>query len=188
MATRVITVKMFQSWWGARCGDPGDPDRGYYEGVFPMTSLELCDVAGVPDHDKLYLLLRPEVIEEPMLHELAVRFVEADAETHRDKQAIEGKRAWIRNDISDAALFSLARDTSAAVAWATMPEHGFAAGAACRATHRSVARRVAAAATKRCVPSAMQARWEAAYAACLAGQVAQVREVLAAEYGEGANI
>jgi len=184
MAANVITVKMFDIWWGARCSEPGDPAPGYYHGILPMTSLELCD-AEVPDQEKLYLLLRPEVIEEPMLHELAVRFAQDEAQMPRERQAIEGKRAWIRNEISDAALFALSRDTAATVAWATGPEHGFAAGAVCRATHRSAARRVAAAATWGCVPGAMKARWEAAYRSCLAKQVAQVRAVLAAEYGEG---
>ncbi len=77
-----------------------------------------------PAEDRLWLVLRPRLIPEPWLHELACRFAEeallaerADGREPNEKSwaAIAAKRAWLRGEIDDEELrFSRAAARAAA--------------------------------------------------------------------------
>ena len=83
--------------------------------------LRLSD-SDVNDSDKLHAVLRPELIDRRILHELACDFAER-AQTyvnapHADSlKAIEVKRKWLRGEATDDEL-RVARDAARA-AWAT---------------------------------------------------------------------
>lgn len=83
--------------------------------------LRLSD-SDVNDSDKLHAVLRPELIDRRILHELACDFAER-AQTyvnapHQDSlKAIEVKRRWLRGEATDDEL-RIARDAARA-AWAT---------------------------------------------------------------------
>ena len=77
-----------------------------------VTPLQLAKAKGVSAEDKLWILLRPEIIPEKKLHLLACDFVEDvlpifEKECPDDKRphrAIEAKRKWLRGKISDKQL------------------------------------------------------------------------------------
>lgn len=83
--------------------------------------LRLSD-SDVNDSDKLHAVLRPELIDRRILHELACDFAER-AQTyvnapHQDSlKVIEVKRRWLRGEATDDEL-RIARDAARA-AWAT---------------------------------------------------------------------
>lgn len=83
------------------------------------------DVLGLPENevdndDKLWAVLRPEFIDEPILHEFACRCAEEALKLVKNPDprsiaAIEAKRKWIRGEISDeewSAAWSAARDAA----------------------------------------------------------------------------
>ena len=97
------------------------------------TALDLLALDQVTAADRLWVVLRPELIHEPILHELACRFAEEVLpiwesqypEDRRPHEAIEAKRAWLRGEISDdqlaaagAAAWAAAWDAARAAAWA----------------------------------------------------------------------
>ena len=80
------------------------------------TAMEILALEHVLPEDRLWVVLRPELIDEPVLHELACRFAErmlpawesqypTDTRPHA---AIAAKRAWLHGEISDKEL-SVAR-------------------------------------------------------------------------------
>ena len=78
----------------------------------------------VSNEDKLWLVLREELIDAPILHEFACRCAEhvlsrIDNPDLRSVAAIEDKRAWLRGEITNDQLES-ARDATAygAAYWA----------------------------------------------------------------------
>lgn len=95
-----------------------------------LTPLQLCDL-GVPAHDKLWVLLRPEIIPMAELRELALVFVRdvlppADACKSRDRQArrqalrlLRGRPLYEDSVLSAqlAQAVSAVRDTSWVVAY-----------------------------------------------------------------------
>jgi hypothetical protein len=87
------------------------------------TALDVAALTQYPARDRLWLMLRPELIPDRTLHELACVFAERALEEERmagrepDKRlwaAIEAKRKWLAGDISDAAV--AAADAAAAAA------------------------------------------------------------------------
>ena len=54
------------------------------------SALDILNLPGVPDNDKLFAVLRVELIDEPILHEFAA--------------AIAAKRAWLKGEITDDEL------------------------------------------------------------------------------------
>ena len=93
-----------------------------------MTALEICDLNWVSTGDKLWLLLRPEIIPDTQLHILACHWAE-QALLHERKagrepdersfRAIEVKRKWIDGLASVeelAAASDAARDAARAAA------------------------------------------------------------------------
>ena len=123
------------------------------------------DVLDLPDEevsvdDKLWAVLRPEFIPEPILHEFACRCAEealklVENPDPRCIAAIKAKRRWLRGEISNKEL-SAAR----AAAWA-------AASAAARAAARAAATawRISAASSDAAWAAACAATSDAAWAA-----------------------
>lgn len=89
------------------------------------TALDVLRLNNVPVTDRLWLVLREELIDAPILHEFACRCAER-ALSHEDKPdprsvaAIAAKRAWLRGEITDEELKAArygARDAAQAAAW-----------------------------------------------------------------------
>ena len=109
--------------------------RKLYSAHEHWTALQIIDEMpgqGVPPEDILWTVLRPEMIDEPALHELACRFAEAALEAERSAgrepdprswAAIAAKRAWLRGEIDDEDL---------AAAWAAAGDAAWAARDAAR--------------------------------------------------------
>ena len=83
-----------------------------FAGRETITALDILDL-GISDEDKLWAVLRPELIPAPTLHELACRFAEAALSKERSAgrepdprswAAIEAKRAWLRGEATDEEL------------------------------------------------------------------------------------
>lgn len=106
-----VTVDEVMSW------HPCDPPytREYVEELFAgratITALDILDM-DIPPEDKLWAVLRPELIPDPMLHELACRFAEdvlplyeeRYPNDNRPRKVIETKRRWLRGDATDEEL------------------------------------------------------------------------------------
>lgn len=115
------------------------------------------DVLGLPDkeasvEDKLWAVLREELIDAPILHEFACRCAEdalslVDTPDPRSVAAIAAKRAWLRGEIDDEALVSArsaAWDVARDVAWSVARSAAwYAAWSAAWYAAWSVARNVA---------------------------------------------
>jgi hypothetical protein len=151
-----ITVDMIMSW--APCDEYSRSRvQKLGSGREGLTPLEICDL-DIPAEDRLWVLLRPEIIPETQLHILACHRAEQALLNERklghepDKRswkAIEVKRAWIEGNASDEDL-----DAARAAAWD-----------AARAAARDAARAAAWAAAR---AAAGDAAWDAARAAARA--------------------
>ena len=128
-----------------------------FAGRETITALDIFDL-DIPDEDKLWAVLRPGLIPEPTLHELACRFAEAALSKERSAgrepdprswAAIEAKRAWLRGEATDEEL------RAARVAAEDVPEAAWAAAW-----------------------TAAEAAGVAVMSAAWAGQVEMVREIL----------
>ena len=107
-------------------GDVEKAERllGYFKQKKEWNALDILRLSDsdVNDSDKLHAVLRPELIDRKLLHELACDFAER-AQTyvnapHQDSlKAIEVKRKWLRGEATDDEL-RVARDAARA-AWAT---------------------------------------------------------------------
>ena len=110
--------------------DKGEPYlRKLYSARERWTALQIINEMppqGVPVQDVLWTVLRPELVSEPTLHELACRYAEALLESERTVgrepdarswAAVEAKRAWMRGEIDDDEL-AAARAAAWAAAWA----------------------------------------------------------------------
>lgn len=85
-------LKKYKKWWGDS-----------------KTALDILALEEVEADDKLWTVLRPEFIDESFLHEFACRCAEralscVDNPDPRSIAAIEAKRAWLREEISDDEL------------------------------------------------------------------------------------
>jgi len=131
-----------------------------------LTPLEICDLDIPRKEDILRLLLRPEIISERDLHELACVFAERALNRERREgrepdpaswAAIEGKRKWLRGEISDEDLMTI-RKKAVAAAYAAYADDAAAAYDAAYAAYAAADAYAAAAA----------AAYDAAYAASAA--------------------
>ena len=120
------------------------------------TALDVLDLP-IQDDAKLWVVLRPALIAEPVLHELACRFAEEvlpiyERECPKDtnpRDAITAKRAWLRGEITDeqlaaarAAAWDAAWDAACAAARdAARAAAGFAARDAARAKQVEIVRK-----------------------------------------------
>ena len=84
------------------------------------TALDILDLPDeeVSAEDKLWAVLRPELLEEAILHEFACRCAEealklVDNPDPRSVAAIAAKRSWMKGEISGAKLAA-----ASAAAWA----------------------------------------------------------------------
>ena len=123
------------------------------------TALDILELEEIPDDDKLWAVLREELIEPEKLHEFACRCAEralsrVENPDPRSIAAIAAKRAWMRGEITDAEL-KLAEGASRA-----------AASAAAWDAARDAARDAAwDAASEAAWAAARDAAWAAAWAA-----------------------
>ena len=152
------------------------------------TALDILELEEIPDEDKLWCVLREELIEPEKLHEFACRCAEralsrVEHPDSRSVAAIEAKRAWMKGEISDAEL-DAARDAARAAA---MDAAQAAAMAAARAAAMDAAQAAAWAAARASVwVSARDAAWaaprveamEAAKASEQAWQVEALKKLL----------
>ena len=84
------------------------------------TALDILELEEIPDADKLWCVLREELIEPEKLQEFVCRCAERalsriEHPDPRSVAAIEAKRAWMKGEISDAEL-AAARDAARAAA------------------------------------------------------------------------
>ena len=132
----------------------------------------------VSKEDKMWAVLREELIDAPVLHEFACRCAEealklADNPDPRSVAAIEAKRRWLRGEISNRELEEASAAASSA-AWATSRASWAAAWASRAAAWASWA-------AARASWAAAWASWAAAWAACDAAmdtQIAILKELL----------
>ena len=139
------------------------------------TALDILALDDVDAEDKLWAVLREELIDVRILHEFACWCAE-DALSHvenadeRSWNAIKVKRAWLRGEASDAersAAEDAARAAERYVAWS-------AARSAARSAAWSAARTV-------CRAVELDAAWSAAEAAAREQQVEHLKGMLMEE-------
>lgn len=86
------------------------------------SAIDILRLDEVNVEDRLWIVLREELIDAPILHEFACRCAERalsriDKPDERSVAAIEAKRKWMRGELSDSDL-SAASDAAWAAAWA----------------------------------------------------------------------
>ena len=164
------------------------------------TALDILGLEEIPDEDKLWCVLRKELIDEKKLHEFACVCAEralsrVENPDPRSVAGIAAKRAWLRGEITDAEL-KLAEGAAraAASAAASAAAWGAARGAA-RAAAWDAARAAAKAAARVSAwaavwdaswyaawdaarAAARDAAWAAAWDAERAWQVAEIKKML----------
>ena len=145
------------------------------------TALDILDLPSeeVSAEDKLWAVLRPELIDEAILHEFACQCAEealklVDNPDPRSVAAIEAKRKWLRGEITDKKLdaaYAAALDAARAVAFD-------AAYAAAYAAARTAA---CADASANASANALDAAYAAAFAAARAAARAAGRAAARAD-------
>lgn len=79
-------------------------------------ALEILDCVKYPLVDRFWLVLRKDLIPEPLLHEAACRFIEHCLRGRSPdvklmlRKSIAAKRAWLRDKVSDVDLISIKSD------------------------------------------------------------------------------
>ena len=145
------------------------------------TALDILELKEIPDEDKLWAVLREDLIEPEKLHEFACVCAEralsrVEHPDPRSVEAIKAKRAWMKGEISDAELdaawdaaMDAARDAARDAAWAAALDAAWVAarGAAWNAERA--------------------AAWNAARAAERAWQVEELKKMLREENNAGSN-
>ena len=123
------------------------------------TPLEIAELE-ITIEDRLWVLLRTDIIPEMALHSIACDFAQSVAHFNTDPRvqaAIDAKRKWIAGKISDKEL-EAARAAAWEAAWEATGEAAMAAAmAATMAAVRAAAREAAMAAA---MEAAMAAAWE----------------------------
>ena len=138
----MFTVGLVMSW--QPCEEyPRKRVEELFAGRESLTSQEVAAL-DIPAADRLWVLLREEIIPAEVLHELACEFAERALLRERDAgrepdpvywKAIEAKRTWLRGEIDDERL-KLAR----AATWCAPPT---AARSAAEASAMAAARAAA---------------------------------------------
>jgi len=151
---------------------------------FGKTPLEILDLP-ISKSDKFWLLLRPEYISERNLHLLACNFVQEVVHLNSDSSvqaAIDAKRLWVDNKITDeelkiasAAAWVAAATAARAAAWVAAAADAAAATTAARAAARAAASAAARAAAWAAWDAA--AAWVAAAAADVDIETKQIEMV-----------
>ena len=135
---KTITYEDFVSFSPCWLTDDEERDEhadqlaGYRAMRDEWSALDILRLDEVDAEDRLWLVLREELIDAPILHEFACRCAERalsriDKPDERSVAAIEAKRKWLRGEISDdemaaaryaarAAAMDAARDAARAAA------------------------------------------------------------------------
>ncbi len=100
--------------------------RELFAGRERLTARDILDLE-IPAGDRMWAVLRENLIPAPMLHEFACRCAEralellpAEQRDPRSLAAIAAKRAWLRGEITNkrlAAAMDAARDAAWDAAW-----------------------------------------------------------------------
>lgn len=119
----------FKPWWLIF-----EKDRQEYEARFARyrsmrdkwSAIDILRLDGVDVEDLLWLVLREELIDAPILHEFACRCAERalsriNKPDARSVAAIEAKRKWLSGEISNKELVA-AMAAAMAAAWAAERE------------------------------------------------------------------
>ena len=115
-----------------------DQLAGYRAMRDEWSALDILRLDEVDAEDRLWLVLREELIDAPILHEFACRCTDRaiariEMTNSRSVEAIEAKRKWLRVEISDDARAAASAAASAAAKSASWA----AARAAARAAERA---------------------------------------------------
>ena len=99
-----------------------DQLAGYRAMRDEWSALDILRLDEVDAEDRLWLVLREELIDAPILHKFACRCAEMalsriDKPDEQRVAAIEEKRKWLRGEISDDGM-AAAMDAACAAAWA----------------------------------------------------------------------
>ena len=126
------------------------------------SAIDILRLDEVDAKDRLWLVLREELIDAPILHEFACRCAERalsriNKPDARSVAAIEAKRKWLRGEISDKELVA-AMDAALAASW---PSASNAARDAAMAAACAAARYAARAAECAAIKSA-EREWQVA--------------------------
>lgn len=163
---KTITLEEFKTF--NPCWLETEEGREKLEGIGKRkerwTALDILELEEASAEDKLWAVLRPELVEDAILHEFAFWCAEGALKLvknpdPRSVAAIEAKRRWLRGEIGDEEL-EAARSAARAAAWAAAQAAAWAASAA------SAARAVAQAAARDAARStARSAAWSVAWSA-----------------------
>ena len=142
------------------------------------TALDILELEEIPDEDKLWAVLREDLIEPEKLHEFACVCAEralsrVEHPDPRGVEAIKAKREWMKGEISDAELaaaWDAASDATMDAAWdaARDAARDAAWDAAWAAAWAAAMDAASAAAMPAARAAAMDAAWAAAWAAARA--------------------
>ena len=169
----IITTEQIMSW---------SPCDRYNESIVSdligdgKTPIEITELE-ISVEDRLWVLLRPEIIPEMDLHSIACDFAQAVSHLNQDPRvqaAIDAKRKWIAGKISDKEL-----EAARAAAWAATWEAAAGAAAAWAAA-RSAAMAAAGAEARAaaCAAALAAAGAAAAWAAARAAREAAMKKQL----------
>ena len=156
----IITTEQIMLW---------NPCDRYNEGIVSdligdgKTPIEITELE-ITIEDRLWVLLRPEIIPEMDLHSIACDFAQSVAHFSTDPRvqaAIDAKRKWIAGKISDKEL-EAARAAAWAATWEAAMEAAMAAAMAATMAAAMATARAAAMAAAREVAwvAAMEVAWE----------------------------
>ena len=156
-----------------------------FAGRESITAIDICDM-DIPALDKLWAVLRDQVIEVNDLHEIACRFAESTLinyeskypDDKRPRLAIEAKRKWLQGEISDEELDaaeSAARSAAQSAAESAARSAAWSARSAARSAAQSAAESAAESAARSAAESAAQS---AARSAAQSAQVGIIKNYL----------
>ena len=160
-----ISIEQILSW--GPCGEYDTSNKiiAKTDDDWPKTPIEIASL-DIPAADRLWVLLRPEIISEKRLHLLACDFAEdvlhifetKYPDDIRPRLAIDIKRMWVAGGVTDAEL-DAAGAAAGAAAWAAR-DAAWAARDAARAAAWDAARDAAWAARAAARDAARDAAWE----------------------------
>ena len=176
---KTITYEDFVSFKPCWLTDEEERDEraeqlaGYRAMRDEWSALDILRLDEVDAEDRLWLVLREELIDAPILHEFACRCAERalsriDKPDERSVAAIEAKRKWLRGELSDSDLYAVRSAARAAKRAVPLDAAWAAAWSAAWSAERAAA-----------WYAAWDAAWDAAmYAARAAEREWQIAELM----------